>query len=67
LAAAGFESIDIEPTRIYSIDDAKEFLKAAFIDAEAVAPQSRDKFISAFVPAQKPSAKSCCGPTPCAN
>jgi arsenite methyltransferase len=67
LATAGFESIDIEPTRIYSIDDAKEFLNAAGIDADAVAPQIRDKFISAFVRAQKPAAKTCCGPTCCAN
>jgi arsenite methyltransferase len=67
LAAAGFESIDIEPTRIYSIDDAKEFLKAAGIDADAIAPQIRDKFISAFVRAQKPAAKTCCGPTCCTN
>jgi arsenite methyltransferase len=67
LAAAGFESIDIEPTRIYSIDDAKEFLNAAGIDADAVAPQIRDKFISAFVRAQKPAAKTCCGPTCCTN
>jgi SAM-dependent methyltransferase len=56
LVAAGFESVDIEPTRIYSIDDAREFLQAAGIDAEAVAPQIRDKFISAFVRAQKPAA-----------
>jgi ubiquinone/menaquinone biosynthesis C-methylase UbiE len=67
LATAGFESIDIEPTRIYSIDDAKEFLNAAGIDADAVAPKIRDKFISAFVRAQKPAAKTCCGPTCCAN
>src|ERR1700731_1101390 len=67
LADAGFASIDIEPTRIYSIDDAKEFLNAAGIDADAVAPQIRDKFISAFIRAQKPTAKTCCGPTCCAN
>jgi ubiquinone/menaquinone biosynthesis C-methylase UbiE len=67
LAAAGFESIDVEPTRVYSVDDAKEFLRAAGIDADAVAPQIRDKFISAFVRAQKPAAKTCCGPTCCAN
>jgi arsenite methyltransferase len=67
LAAAGFESIDIEPTRIYSIDDAREFLSAAGIDADAIAPQIRDKFISAFVRAQKPATKTCCGPTCCAN
>ena len=67
LAAAGFESIDIEPTRVYSVEVAKEFLTAAGIDADAVAPQIRDKFISAFVRAQKPAAKTCCGPTCCAN
>jgi SAM-dependent methyltransferase len=67
LGAAGFESIEIEPTRIYSIDDAKEFLNAAGIDADAVAPQIRDKFISAFVRAQKPAAKTCCGPSCCVN
>jgi SAM-dependent methyltransferase len=67
LALAGFDSVDIEPTRVYSIDDAKEFLNAAGIDADAVAPQIRDKFISAFVRAQKPAAKTCCGPTCCSN
>jgi arsenite methyltransferase len=67
LSAAGFDSIDIEPTRIYSIDDAKEFLHVTGIDADAVAPQIRDKFISAFIRAQKPAAKTCCGPTCCAN
>jgi len=67
LSAAGFESIDIEPTRIYSIDDAKEFLQVAGIDADAVAPQIRNKFISAFIRAQKPAAKTCCGPACCAN
>ena len=65
LAAAGFESIDIESTRVYNINDASEFLKAAGIDAESVAPQVQDKFISAFVRATKPTAKSCCGPTCC--
>ena len=54
LGAAGFESIDIEATRVYDVDDAKEFLRAAGIDAEGVAPQVQDKFISAFVRAQKP-------------
>jgi arsenite methyltransferase len=68
LAAAGFESIDIEATRVYNIDDAKEFLNAAGIDANSIAPQVQDKFISAFVRATKPaSAKACCGPNCCAN
>ena len=66
LAAAGFESVDIEATRVYDIGDAREFLKAAGIDADSVAPKVQDKFISAFVRAQKPAlARACCGPTCC--
>jgi len=68
LAAAGFDAIDIEPTRVYSIDDAREFLGAAGIDVDAIAPQVQDKFISAFVRATKPAAAAaCCGPNCCAN
>jgi len=67
LAAAGFESVEIETTRVYNVDDAREFLKAAGIDADSIAPKVQDKFISAFVRAQKPAAaKACCGPTCCA-
>jgi arsenite methyltransferase len=67
LAAAGFESVDIETTRVYNVDDAREFLKAAGIDADSIAPKVQDKFISAFVRAEKPAtAKACCGPTCCA-
>ncbi len=66
LAAAGFESIGIETTRVYNIDDAREYLRAAGIDADSVAPKVQDKFISAFVRAKKPSkAAACCGPTCC--
>jgi len=67
LAAAGFDSVDIEATRVYNVDDAREFLKAAGIDADSIAPKVQDKFISAFVRAQKPAAaKACCGPMCCA-
>ena len=67
LAAAGFDAIDIEPTRVYSIEDAREFLGAAGIDVDAIAPQVQDKFISAFVRATKPAtAQACCGPACCA-
>jgi SAM-dependent methyltransferase len=67
LSAAGFEQVDIEPTRIYRVEDAREFLSAAGIDAATIAPQIDGKFISAFVRAVKPKAesKSCCGPTCC--
>ncbi len=56
LARAGFESIDLEPTRIYRVDDAREFLAGAGIDADAIAPEVDGKFMSAFVRARKPKA-----------
>ncbi|HLK61899.1 MAG TPA: arsenite methyltransferase [Bryobacteraceae bacterium] len=65
LAAAGFENIDIEPTRIYKAEDALSFLKDQGLDAAAIAPQIDGKFMSGFIRAQKPAAKSCCGPACC--
>ena len=59
LRAAGFEQVDLEPTRIYRVADAREFLAAAGIDADAIAPQVDGKFMSAFVRAVKPAAKEC--------
>jgi arsenite methyltransferase len=56
LAAAGFGEIDLEPTRIYRIEEAREFLSAAEIDIETVAPAIDGKFMSAFVRARKPAA-----------
>lgn len=56
LAAAGFEDISVEPTRIYTADDARQFLTDAGIDAEAVAAQAGGKLMSAFVRATKPRA-----------
>src|ERR1700735_48628 len=57
LAKAGFEDIDIQPTRVYSIEEARQFLTCAGVDVDAMAPQVQDKFMSAFVRAVKPSAK----------
>jgi arsenite methyltransferase len=68
LTAAGFEHIEIEPTRIYRAEDAREFLSGHGLDVDALAPQIVGKFMSAFVRAVKPTdvaAKSCCGPTCC--
>jgi arsenite methyltransferase len=65
LAAAGFGDIDVEPTRIYRVDEAREFLADKGIDVDALAPQIDGKFMSAFVRAVKPAAKSCCGPACC--
>ena len=57
LAKAGFEDIDIEPTRVYDIEDARSFLSTEGIDVEAIAPQVQGKFMSAFVRATKPRPK----------
>jgi SAM-dependent methyltransferase len=66
LSAAGFEQVTIEPTRIYRVDDAREFLSSAGVDVEKIAPEVDGKFMSAFVRAVKPVVgKSCCGPTCC--
>ena len=54
LAAAGFARIEIEPTRIYAIEDARNFLQAEGIDVDAIAPLVDKKFMSAFVRAVKP-------------
>jgi Methylase involved in ubiquinone/menaquinone biosynthesis len=55
LAAAGFEAIEVEPTRIYKVDDARAFLAKAGIDADAIAPEVEGKFMSAFIRARKPA------------
>ena len=54
LARAGFADISVEPTRIYNIEDAREFLTAEGIEVDAVAPQVDGKFMSAFVRARRP-------------
>jgi arsenite methyltransferase len=67
LEAAGFDHIDIEPTRIYRVEDARAFLSGQGIDVDTIAPQVDGKFMGAFIRAQKPIAtKSCCGPSCCA-
>lgn len=66
LTAAGFEKIEVEPTRIYRAEDARETLLREGIDIEAIAAQVDGKFMSAFVRAVKPvQAKACCGPSCC--
>jgi len=54
LAAAGFEAIGIEPTRIYKVEDAASFLQNENIDLAKLAPLVEGKFMSAFVRATKP-------------
>jgi arsenite methyltransferase len=54
LAQAGFESISIDPTRVYDVEDARVFLTGKGIDVDAMASQMKDKFMSASVRAVKP-------------
>src|ERR1700689_1248315 len=54
LTAAGFKQITIEPTRVYKVEDARQFLSAQGIDADSIAPQVEGKFMSAFIRATKP-------------
>jgi arsenite methyltransferase len=64
LAKAGFDGIDIESTRVYSIEDARAFLSGQGVDVDAMAPAVEGKFISAFIRATKPA--KCCAPGCCA-
>jgi arsenite methyltransferase len=57
LGQAGFDTIEIESTRIYEIEDARSFLSGHGLDVEAVAPQVKGKFRSAFVRATKSPAR----------
>ena len=63
LAKAGFDGIDIEPTRIYSIEDERTFLSGQGIDVDAMAAAVQGKFMSAFIRAMKPA--KCCAPGCC--
>ena len=54
LSGAGFEQVEVEPTRIYRAEDASEFFAQANLDLEKVASMVNGKFMSAFVRARKP-------------
>jgi 2-polyprenyl-3-methyl-5-hydroxy-6-metoxy-1,4-benzoquinol methylase len=66
LTNAGFSDVSIEPTRVYSVEDARQFLTEAGIDVDAIAPQVNGRFMSAFIRAAKPEAAcgepACCAP-----
>lgn len=66
LTAAGFEKVEVEPTRIHRAEDARVFLAGQGIDVEKIAPQVDGKVLSAFIRAVKPKAQdACCGPSCC--
>lgn len=63
LTRAGFSAVDIEPTRIYDVEDARAFLSGEGVDVDALAPLVEGKFMSAFIRATKPA--RCCAPGCC--
>lgn len=68
LAETGFVDGDIEPTRVYALEDARVFLEGAGLDPDAVAAEVDGRFMGAFVRARKPEAASgCCAPGCCGN
>ena len=64
LQAACFTNIDIEPTRVYNIEDARQFLAESGVNVDEIAPLVEGKFASAFIRAAKPR-ESCCTPVCC--
>jgi SAM-dependent methyltransferase len=66
LRAAGFSEVEVEPWRVYKIDDARAFLTESGLDVDRIAPLVQDRFASAFIRGRKPDVKSCCEPSCCA-
>src|SRR3989442_3891293 len=69
LQAAGFTNVDLDPWRVYQVEDARAFLTDSGVDVDRMAPEVDGRFASAFIRAQKPEAleaKTCCGPECCA-
>jgi arsenite methyltransferase len=66
LKTAGFDQASIEPTRIYRVEDAREFLAGKGIDVDAMCKEVDGKFMGAFIRAVKPGqSASCCAPGCC--
>jgi SAM-dependent methyltransferase len=72
LQAAGFTTVELDPWRVYQIEDARAFLTDRGVDVDRMAPEVDGRFASAFIRARKPDApgiagaKTCCGPDCCA-
>jgi SAM-dependent methyltransferase len=72
LQAAGFTAVELDPWRVYRIEDARAFLTDSGVDVDRMAPEVDGRFASAFIRARKPDApgmagaRTCCGPDCCA-
>jgi arsenite methyltransferase len=56
LAEVGFEDPEIEPTRVYELADARDFLAGSGLDAATLAAEVQGRVMGAFVRARKPAA-----------
>ena len=65
LADAGFVDADVDPWRVYRLQEARSFLVESGLDVGRVAPQIEGRFASAFIRARKPAIRGCCGPECC--
>jgi arsenite methyltransferase len=65
LKAAGFEAVEVDPWRVYQVEDARAFLTESGVDTDRLAPEVDGRVASAFIRAWRPEAQSCCGPTCC--
>jgi SAM-dependent methyltransferase len=65
LKAAGFQGIEVEPWRVYELEDARAFMAESGVDVDRIAPQVEGRIASASVRARKPEARGCCGPECC--
>jgi SAM-dependent methyltransferase len=66
LHEAGFVDVDVEPWRVYSVNDARAFLAESGFDADALAARVQGRVASAFIRARKPAVTRCCGADCCA-
>ena len=67
LRAAGFEDVEVDPWRVYSVNDARAFLAESGLDADDLVTQVTGRVASAFIRGRKPAAAArCCGTDCCA-
>jgi len=66
LKTAGFADVEVEPWRVYKVEDVRAVLAEGGSSLEPLATAIEGKIASAFIRARRPEAKSCCGPTCCA-
>ena len=66
LREAGFVEVDVEPWRVYSVNDARAFLAESGFNTDALAARVQGRVASAFIRARKPAVTRCCGADCCA-